>query len=92
VVIKGMRFDGDHFEVRLLSSDAEGTRAHVRSQRRLAPSAVAHFSCKTATSEGAEGGAMGADHGPPQLPAIASVRELGDGGHAPVVAVLGAAG
>jgi hypothetical protein len=35
-------------------------------------------------------GAMGADRGPPQLPAVASVRELG-GGHAPVVAVLLAA-
>jgi hypothetical protein len=29
-------------------------------------------------------GAVGADHGPPQLPAVASVRELGGGGHAPL--------
>jgi hypothetical protein len=46
----------------------------------------AHFSCKAATSHGAAMAAVGADHGPPQLPAVASVRKLGGGGRAPVVA------
>ena len=34
------------------------------------------FPCKAATSKGAAMGAVGADHGPPQLPALAPAREL----------------
>jgi hypothetical protein len=52
-------------------------RAVKRHSRRCAPPKASapghlgHFSCKKATSEGAEEGAKGADHGPPaaQLPA-----------------------
>jgi hypothetical protein len=48
------------------------TGAHVRPQRRRPPPAVTHFSCKAATSGGAEVGAMGADHG-----SIRSARKPG---------------
>jgi hypothetical protein len=46
------------------------------------------FSLQNGTSEGAEGGAMGADHRPQQPAAVTSARGLGGEGRAPVVAVL----
>ena len=37
--------------------------------KRVGPRRSSRFPCKSATSEGAEKGAKGVDHGPPQLPA-----------------------
>jgi hypothetical protein len=71
-----------------LGGEKEAPRAHVR-PKGVAPGTLGHFSCKTATSEGAEVGRMGAAHGPPQLPATnVSAAELVGEGRAPVVAVL----
>ena len=54
---------------------AQGRRGLLR-PKASAPSAVPIFSCKAVTSKGAAMGAVGAAHGPPQLPAVASVRQL----------------
>jgi hypothetical protein len=65
--------------------DKKGTRAHLRPQRRRPPRTLGHFSCKRATSEGAEEEAKGADHGPLQRNCWRlCARVAGGGGHAPL--------
>jgi hypothetical protein len=58
----------------------------------IGPRPVGHFSCKAATSKGAAMGAMGADHGPPRLPAVCVRAGAVTEGHAPLWQYLSALG
>jgi hypothetical protein len=66
---------------------SSGRRGHIGPQRHRHPGTLRPFPCKTATSEGAVGGAMGAVHGPRTCRRPLRLVAGGEG-RAPVVAVL----